>query len=152
MGDERLLAYCGLYCGDCAGYSGEIADSAADLAQILERYRFHRTAGHLFPEQISDYEGFHKTLAFMTELRCTKVCRERGDGGTSCEIRVCCFKRGFYACCECADFGTCAKLTSLEALHGDACVGNLEAIQEMGLEAWIASGQRLWFGSEVDCQ
>jgi hypothetical protein len=29
-------------------------------------------------------------------------------------------------------------------------VAKLEAIKEMGLEAWISSGKRLWFGSEVD--
>jgi hypothetical protein len=26
MEDERLLACCGPYCGECAGYSGQIAD------------------------------------------------------------------------------------------------------------------------------
>jgi hypothetical protein len=152
MEDEQLLAYCGLYCGDCAGHSGEIADSAQDLINVLERYEFHRTARYLFPEQISDYDGFQETLAFMAELTCPKVCRERADDQTSCETKACCIERGFHACYECTDFEACAKLASLEALHGDACVTNLKAIREMGLKAWIASGQRLWFGSEVDCQ
>jgi hypothetical protein len=83
----------------------------------------------------------------MTELRCPNVCRERAGDETDCDIRACCIERGFY---ECADFWACGKLEGHEALHGDACVKNMKAIQEMGLEAWIASGERLWFGSEVD--
>jgi len=30
-GDENLIAYCGLYCGDCHGYQGKIPDLARDL-------------------------------------------------------------------------------------------------------------------------
>jgi hypothetical protein len=152
MGEKRLLAYCGLYCGDCAGFSGEIADSARDLIKVLERYEFHRTARCLFREQIGDYEGFQETLAFITELRCPKVCRARADDETDCDIRACCIERGFYACHECTDFEACGRLEGHEALHGDACVRNLKAIQEMGLEAWVDSSERLWFGSEVDCR
>ena len=44
---KNLLAYCGLYCGDCAGYSGEIADAAKNLVELLEKYRFDRTAKSL---------------------------------------------------------------------------------------------------------
>ena len=29
--DKNLTAYCGLYCGDCFNYKGEIADLARDL-------------------------------------------------------------------------------------------------------------------------
>jgi hypothetical protein len=86
----------------------------------------------------------------MTELRCTKVCRERADDETNCEIRACCVESGFHACYECSDLETCGKLKGHEALHSDACVKNLKAIREMGLSAWIVSGQRLWFGSEID--
>jgi hypothetical protein len=150
MEDRRLLAYCGLYCGDCAGYSGAIADAAGDLIRILERYEFRRTAKCLFAEQISDYEGFHESLAFIAELRCPKICRNRRDDETDCEIRACCINKGLYACHECADFEVCSRLKGHEALHGDACVRNLKAIKDMGLEAWIAVGERLWFGSTVD--
>jgi hypothetical protein len=37
-----------------------------------------------------------------------------------------------------------------EALRGDACVTNLRAVREIGLEAWVASDKRLWFGCEVN--
>ena len=33
--DKNLVAYCGLYCGDCPIYKGKIADLARDLRKIL---------------------------------------------------------------------------------------------------------------------
>jgi len=149
-GKKGLLAYCGLYCGDCAGYIGEIADTAKNLIKVLEKFKFGRTAKCLFSEELKDYDQFCKMLGFMTGLKCPKICRERKDSGTSCKIRKCCRDRGFYACYECGDFETCEKLKSLEELHGDSCVKNLKVIKEMGLEAWTISGKRLWFGSKVD--
>lgn len=146
----NLLAYCGLYCGDCAGYTGEIADATKILIKILEKYKFSRTAAILFSEPLADYDKLEAMLGFMATLKCPLICREREAGGTDCQIWQCCRERGFYACYECDAFEVCDRLKAQEALHGDACVKNLRAIKEMGLEAWIGSGKRLWFGSEVD--
>ena len=145
---SHLLAYCGLYCGDCAGYSGDIANAAGDLTKVLERYQFHRTAKHLFPDALKDYDKFQEMLGFMTDLKCAAVCRDREDGETTCEIRKCCRDRGFYACHECDGFETCDKLKRHDALHGDAWLRNLRAIKEMGVEAWVGGGERFWFGDE----
>jgi len=37
---EDLVAYCGLYCGDCFNYKGEIADLARDLRKELRKTKF----------------------------------------------------------------------------------------------------------------
>ena len=148
MIEMDLLAYCGLYCGDCAGYSGEIADAAKILIESLERYRFDRTAKSLFADELGDYDRFREALEFVSGLRCPRICRKREEGETDCEIWKCCRTKGYYACYECEDFEVCTKLKGHEALHGDSCVTNLRAIREMGLEVWVASGERLWFGSE----
>jgi hypothetical protein len=147
MGDPFLLAYCGLYCGDCAGYSGEIADSATHLAELLSRYRFDRTARCLFSEELADYDTFVETLRSVATLRCPKVCRGRTDAETDCEIRACCIDREFYACHECSDVEGCIKLEGHEELHRHARVRSLGAIGEMELETWLARGRRFWFGS-----
>lgn len=34
---KELLAYCGVYCGDCLGYTGMIADAAKNFMMVLER-------------------------------------------------------------------------------------------------------------------
>jgi len=33
--DSNLITYCGLYCGDCFGHKGDIADLARDLRKKL---------------------------------------------------------------------------------------------------------------------
>lgn len=142
-----LLAYCGLYCGDCAGYSGEIANAAGALLEVIERHRFERTAKSLFVEQLPDYDGFRGMLEFVSGLKCAATCRERKE---PCEIARCCLDKGLRGCYECNDFEACDKLSSLKDLHGDACVVNLRAIRKMGPEAWLAGARRLWFGSDVE--
>ena len=37
---EDLIGYCGLYCGDCFNYKGEIADLARDLRKKLRETKF----------------------------------------------------------------------------------------------------------------
>lgn len=90
-----------------------------------------------------DCDTFYKALGFMTGLRCSNICREGEDSATSCEVRRCCRERGFYDCHECDDFETYDKLRSLMGgLHTDSNLKNLRAINEMGLEAWIAEVKR----------
>jgi hypothetical protein len=146
--DKELLACCGLYCGDCAGYSGEITEAAAELREKIHKYKFAQTAKNLFPKELKDYDKLYKMLGFMTTLKCPKTCREKTADEASCEIRKCSFAKGFYACHECGDFESCDKLESLSGLHGESHIKNLRAIREMGIENWITQGKRLWFADD----
>jgi hypothetical protein len=144
-GQADLVAYCGIYCGDCLGYTGVIADGAEAFAQVLDRYQFERTAAHIFPEELVDYERFREKLAFMADLRCSGRCRKaKGQVvSTGCAVRNCCIDRGLYACYECDGFESCAKLLELHGeLHYDACLRNMRAMREVGLDAWLAEGPR----------
>lgn len=132
QGREDLIAYCGLYCGDCAGYTGEIA------IEILQRYKFKRTAAALFSEQLAEHDRLWEMLQFISGLRCEATCREREE---PCKIARCCIERGFHGCYECGEFETCTTLAELARLHGDSCPANLRAIKEMGPAAWAASGR-----------
>jgi hypothetical protein len=146
--EEELLAYCGLYCGDCAGYSGEIADAARNLKETAERYKFHQTAKYLFSKQLEGYDRFRTMIDFMSQLRCPKTCRQRILGDVKCEIWKCCRDRGFFACHECGSFEKCDKLKTLSGLHGESHIKNLRAIREMGIENWVQKGKRLWFSDD----
>lgn len=146
--DKNLLAFCGLYCGDCAGHTGAIADAAENLKRISGEYKFERTAGEIFAEELPDYDKFAEKLTFITGLRCSPSCRDKAEGETTCAIRKCCKERGYFACNECAEFTNCDKFTGLNALHGDSCARNLTAINETGLEEWLTKGKRYWFGDE----
>ena len=130
-----MLAYCGLYCGDCLGYTGVIADAAGEFKAVLDRYRFDMTAKGVFSEELRNYDAFREALGFMAGLRCPRICRERG----------------LYACHECGGFETCEKLRSaLGGLHADSCLKNLRAIREMGLEDWVTKGERHHYWDEAD--
>ena len=146
-----LLAHCGSYCGDCLGYTGVIADAATDLMEVLEKYKFDRTAECVFPEELRDYDQFCEMLGFMAGLRCPGICKEGKPDGSpfGCEVKNCCIDRGFYACHECDDFESCDKLRSLhKGLYADSSARNLRAIREMGLEAWLVSGKRHCYWNE----
>ena len=149
---KELLTYCGFYCGDCLGYTGVVADAAEDLKKVLDRYQFVRTAHNVFPKQLEDYDKFYKMLGFMTSLRCPGICRrEEGEGPSSCGVRDCCREKGFFACYECDGFETCDKLWSLHGgIHTDSCMKNMKAIRAMGLETWLAQGQRSCYWLEND--
>jgi len=45
--EKALVAYCGLYCGDCFGHKGKVADLARDLRKELRQAKFDRTAEFL---------------------------------------------------------------------------------------------------------
>lgn len=147
---EELLGYCGLYCGDCAGFSGEIAITSKRLKDLIFKYKFNRTAKELFNGKLREFDKFEKMLQLMTELKCPQICRERGTPEGSCEIKRCCREHGYFACYECEDFTGCEKLKSLEPLHGDSCIKNLVAIKKLGINKWITQEKRLWFGSDID--
>ncbi|MBG7616784.1 MAG: hypothetical protein IZT57_00225 [Chloroflexi bacterium] len=40
----ELVAYCGLYCGDCPNHQGKVVDLARDLRKELRRVKFDRMA------------------------------------------------------------------------------------------------------------
>ena len=42
--DKDLVAYCGLYCGECFSYRGKVADLARDLRKELRQTRFDKVA------------------------------------------------------------------------------------------------------------
>lgn len=141
VSEGNLLAYCGFYCGDCMGHTGVIADAAERFKAVLDEYRFRKTAEAMFEEQLGGFGKFEEMVAFMSGLRCPTVCRERAD--SSCSAKDCCIEKGYFACYECDGFETCETLRAAQVgIHEEACMLHLRAIREMGLDAWLESGER----------
>jgi len=71
---EDLIGYCGLYCGDCAGYTQTVANLARDLRKELRSYRFDLMADMLatipFFKEFKDYQKCYNLLGTMTKMRC----------------------------------------------------------------------------------
>ncbi len=147
---KDLVAWCGLYCGDCFGYQGRLADLARDLRKELRRARFDRTAEFMATiplfKVFESYGQCYEVLGALVKLRCKKACRG-GGGPPRCRIRSCCQKNGFEGCWECAAFARCEKLTTLEPVHGDAHLKNLRKLKREGVEEFLA-GKRHWYSKK----
>jgi len=143
---ERLIAYCGLYCGDCSGYKGTLANLARDLNRELKRERFGELAAILaevpFFKALEHYPQCCEVLEVLPKLRCKKTCRGNG-GPPECAIRKCSREKGLDGCWQCGEFKTCTKLDFLKPGHGDAHLKNLAKIKRGGPRAFV-QGKRLW--------
>ena len=141
-----LVAYCGLYCGDCFSHKGKIADLARDLRKELRQAKFDRTAEFMstisFFENLKDYRQCYEVLGTMVRFRCKNACRG-GGGPPFCKMRKCCQQKGIDGCWQCDEFETCEKLDFLKQSHGDAHLKNLRKLKKQGISAFV-QGKRYW--------
>jgi hypothetical protein len=147
---QDLIGYCGLYCGDCAGYTQSIADLARDLREELRLHRVAQIADALakipFFKEFKDYEKCYNLLGTMTKMRCKQTCR--GDSGPpNCKIRKCCRAKKIEGCWQCDEFPTCEKLKMLEPGHGVAHLKNLRKLKRQG-PADFVKGKRHWYADK----
>ncbi|MCK4387126.1 MAG: DUF3795 domain-containing protein [Dehalococcoidia bacterium] len=142
--DKNLIAYCGLYCGDCINHKGEIADLARDLRKKLREAKFDRVAQGLsnFFKEFKNYQQCYEVLGAMVRLRCKRACRN-GGGPPVCKIRNCCQKKNIPGCWECEEFETCEKLDFLKPIHEDAHLKNLRKMRKQGVNKFL-EGNRYW--------
>lgn len=141
---NQLLAYCGLYCGDCIMRKGEVADLARDLRKKLRQVKFGRMVPGLsvFLRPLANYDTCYETLGAMVRLRCRRAC-SRGGGNPGCRPRQCVQRKGLRGCWQCPDFETCKKLDFIKAVHQHGLLGNLRRLRRGGTEAFIR-GKRDW--------
>lgn len=143
MSARRLLGYCGMYCGDCLGHTGVIANAAEEFLKVLDKHEFERTVEGVFSEQLAGYDTFIDVVEFMDGLRCKTMCREVDGGESTCVVRQCTVDNGFIACNECRDLEGCEKLANhLGDLHIESSRKNLRGINRMGLDVWLEKGRK----------
>ena len=144
--DRELIAYCGLYCGDCYRYKGRIADLGRDLRKELRQEKFAETAETMsqisFFASFKDYPQCYQLLGEMVKLRCKRTCRG-GGGPPVCKIRECSRKKGIDGCWQCDEFETCKKLDFLKPFHRDAHLKNLSMLSKAGVDSFL-KGKRYW--------
>jgi hypothetical protein len=140
------IAYCGLYCGNCFGHEGKIADLARDLRKELRSAKFDRFAAEIskypFAKVLEDYPKCYEVLGAMVKFRCKRTCKG-GGGPPFCKMRKCCQKNGYAGCWECDDFETCEKLEFLVPVHDDAHIKNLRKLKKKGVEEFLM-GKKHW--------
>ena len=149
MEDENLIAFCGLYCGDCHGFLGKIPDLARDLRKELRRSRYDKFAEFIstysFGKDFKNDDECYKVLGAMVKFRCRRGCRA-GGGSPFCKIRKCAQKKEIEGCWLCESFETCDKLDFLNRVHGDAHRKNLRTVKRKGKDGFV-NGKRLWFST-----
>jgi Protein of unknown function (DUF3795) len=141
--DGNLIAYCGLYCDDCFGYKGKVADLARDLRKELRQAKFEEAVKGIPFKEFQHYNECYEVLGAMVRLRCKSACRG-GGGNPFCKIRKCCQKKEVEGCWECGDFETCGKLDFLKVNHGDAHIKNLRKIKKQGIDEFL-KGKKCWY-------
>jgi hypothetical protein len=147
MADNReLIAYCGLYCGDCFGYKGKVADLARDLRKELRDSKFDKFAEFIskekFGDAYKDYDKCYKVLGAMVKFRCKRACKP-GGGNPFCKVRKCCQKKGYEGCWECDEFDSCTKGDFLKEVHGEATTKNIRKIKRQGIQRFF-DGLKYW--------
>jgi hypothetical protein len=144
--EKELIAYCGLFCGDCYQYKGKIADLARDLRKELRQEKFDMTAETMsqisFFVDFKNYPQCYELLGEMVKLRCKRTCRG-GGGPPVCKIRGCGQKKGVDGCWQCAEFETCKKLDFLKPFHEDAHIKNLKILKKAGVDGFL-EGKKNW--------
>lgn len=149
MTDEskKLVAYCGLYCGDCFAHQGTIADLARDLRKELRQARFDKTATSLaevpFFKKFKHYPECYDVLGAMVKFRCSSGCKA-GGGDPGCKIRKCCKRKAIEGCWECGDFEECDMFEFLEQNHGNAHILNIRKIKKIGVCEFL-DGKKHWY-------
>jgi hypothetical protein len=104
---DRIVAYCGLVCSDCAAYTATQANDPAALERVAAQWR----------------EEFNSPEITAASILCdgcpgTNGGRRIGYCAT-CEIRACALERSIANCAHCADYA-CAKLEGFLAHAADA--------------------------------
>ena len=76
LNKREMIAFCGLYCGECSNQTGLIADLARDLRKELRSVRFDKTAKTLselsFFSMFSNYEQCYDVLGRMVNYAVTR--------------------------------------------------------------------------------
>ncbi|MBN2289361.1 MAG: DUF3795 domain-containing protein [Candidatus Glassbacteria bacterium] len=145
--EESMIAYCGLYCGDCPIFGSGMAGLAKELLVKLEESHLERWGPGLseLTDEFKAFANYRQGLDFLNALdllRCERTCRQGGGGG-DCRIRACCREKGFEGCWLCAEMESCEKLDWLTPVNRGAHLKNLTVIREQGKEEFL-EGEKAW--------
>lgn len=133
---KEMVAYCGLYCGDCVKHKGNVSKLAKALQSELSVEKFDKIA-RTIPE-IKNYKEFEEVLKIISEVECEIGCRA-GGGTPDCEVRICCQNKGYFTCAECEEFMYCTELAGIPVIQCGVIsyVKELEHLRELGVEKWL---------------
>jgi hypothetical protein len=98
---DRMIAYCGLDCGQCPAYVATQADDHEALERTAAMWREQFNSPYITADNIV-CDGC------MQDARLSGYC-------SMCEIRACALERGVETCASCAEYDGCSKLAAFHA-------------------------------------
>jgi hypothetical protein len=131
---KRQISFCGSYCHTCDWFTGAIRKSFQSAQDMFEAFGLKK----LLEEKV-DVENFNSGLQILTNSSICSGCKAevaKSPEEDRCEIRQCCFGKGFDLCDECPDF-PCDVLKSNPGVMKFHCIENLMEIKKRGLQYWI---------------
>ena len=111
---DKIIAYCGLNCGDCPAYVATQANDRGALERVAAQWREQFNS----PEITADSIICDGCLA--SNGRLAGYC-------SMCEIRACAVERNVVNCAHCADYA-CEKLEGFFG-HAEGARQTLDAIR-----------------------
>jgi hypothetical protein len=136
----KLVAHCGLYCGECISYKGRIATMLArELKELIEAAD-HPDWVPRFGGTDFDYNEFLKWLEYYSKegSGCynSKPCRAPGGCGVpGCKIKGCTKEKVVEICFECDEF-PCTTLSKFLENHPEQ-LKEYEKYKTLGRDAWL---------------
>lgn len=132
---RRYVSFCGSYCRTCDWFTGKIRSTFQSALDLVDEYGgFGR-----WLEGRVDIEHFREGLRILANTSIDSGCKAdiaENPEDDRCEIRQCCFQKGFDLCSECSEF-PCELLESNPGVIKFGCIENLRQIKEKGIEYWI---------------
>lgn len=119
---ENLLAYCGIYCGQC---SFKVAFETNNRAHLLAK-----------PAKYNDMKQAPLEACFCEGCKGENIC---GD----CQIKDCASAKGYLSCADCENF-PCTLIDNFAKdgiPHHSWGVENLHIIREKGVHKWFENFQ-----------
>ena len=143
----KMIAYCGLFCGDCLRYRSKITDTARVLLLELEKQEFYKYAQvkMKFDEEFKNYSLYVDMLKKIIGLECKRSCREgHGCAAFECQILKCCVENQYEGCWECERLVGCDKFDFLKPFHGETPKNNCIDLHNNGFENFVSRKQAFY--------
>lgn len=103
---DRIVAYCGIVCSDCAAYTATQAGDEEALKQVVKQWK-------------AEYDVLDLTVSMVLCDGCLTGEGRRCYHCADCEIRACGIERGVVNCAHCPDYA-CERLTKFFGFVPDA--------------------------------
>jgi len=131
---KRYVSFCGSYCRTCDWFTGRIRSTFQSALDMMQTYGFRR-----WLDGKVDIENMKEGLRILAKTEIDSGCKaDIADDPKRdrCNIRQCCYQKGFDLCCECPSF-PCNLLKTNPGVIKFHCIENLKEIKDKGIKHWI---------------